>query len=375
MTKKELLQLINECIQEHNTLNEGVILGTYDIAKNIVDKFKKFYTSKNLNNDLIQYLGKHNKKFKNITTIANIKLSPNDINYFAEFLNEKFFYNLTYTTGKYQFDNSEPLEISQYIKFLKTIQNKDKLNHILKNTKFINADTPVPINISIRGENVIGSLKSPPYYYNVAESTILINVNEVFLKQNKQNKQLKQLIDPYEIDYRELTDYLDHELIHFFQYLRTLKNMSDVNKFINNKEIKLMKQQKPSYLNISDEQYAKNVDYYNDKFELMTQSKEIINSFLKKEINKYHKKYPNYSINDIKNAILQGLKTDVSSNKSSYFLNTYIKIFRFINYLTPSNKKKFFTYLYKYLTQSDYSQYLDNPSSPSTTTTKQQPIN
>lgn len=368
MTKKELLQLINECIQEHNTLNEGVILGTYNIAKNIVDKFKKFYTSKNLNNDLIQYLGKHNKKFKNITTIANTKLSPNDVHYFAEFLNEKFFDNLTYINGRYQFDNSEPLEISQYIKFLKTIQNKDKLNHILKNTKFINADTPVPIKISIRGENVIGSLSSLPYS-NVAESTILINVNEVFLKQNK------QLIDPNEIDYRELIGTLDHELIHFFQYLRTLKNTSDVNKFKNNKEIKLMKQQKPSNLNISDEEYAKNVDYYNNKFELMTHSKDIINSFLKKEIGLYLKYHPNLSIDDIKNAILQGLKTDVSSNKSPYFLNTYIKIFSILYYLTPSNKKKFFTYLYKYLTQSDYSQYLDNPSSPSTTTTKKEPIN
>lgn len=336
MTKKELLHLINKCINDHNNLNEGAIKGTRTIAKNIVDKFKKFYTASNINKDIIDYIANNtkspNKNFfknnvKNLSTDATFIIG--DAYALSDFLNEKFF---------------------------------DKL--------YPN-DSPLPIKIVPTDKHIAAFHKD---YNEKNDGYIEINIFKYLLSVKKgQAFNLyapHAFIEPKKIDYNHLINTLEHELIHYEQHLRANVKDGDLRHGINDKEIRLMKQSQPTIQRgESLLTYNNRVDYYNTKVEIMAHAKNTASRYIQNYINISKSQYPNYSNQELKAFIL---KQPITSN--------YIKkAFPEIRYLTPSSKKLFLKYLGEYLQSDNISDYIDNPSpntsSPQSITSIKPPVN
>lgn len=343
MTKKELKQLIKECVSEI-ILSDAIItkgkdhnLSYKEISKNVIDKFKTFYSNPNTFNKLHDYLYKNAKSFKSYYKNLNYKtqIAIADLSVIADFLNENFFDKLV-IGGMWRYWDDPNFQ-----------SNKQK------DTKYFDqflkgGDSPVPIKM----EDIPigdGAYSVPKGSDNFKTGYIALNIKRTILKYDKTNDDAfsmsYNLIKPEDVDYNELEKTIEHELIHFEQHRRSNKSAltvlgdnpaqgknidPEMKYMINNIPNDIEKLYK-SEMDYNDDWYVNQLNYFNKKAELMPHAKNTIQKY--EQVLK--QKYPN-----------QPISKEIIEKEP---INKYVlSLFPQYRFLTPSNKKKYLNYLYQY---------------------------
>jgi len=354
MTKKELKEIIKECILESSLekCNEGVIVNAQDSADNIIEKFKYFYKSPNTLSLMEDYIKKNSKAIFNRKTFklnTNTILSMSDLKTVADFLNKEFFDKLV-VGGLWRWFDPE---------FKKNFGNEDYMDKFYKG-----GETPVPIKMTMlpHPHRAQYSLKNLIDTHHLG--SIQISVNEYFAKFNEEQSNEMEIscyniIDPKDINYNDLRDSIEHELIHFQQHLRTNKAAGILFKQYKkldpktgkevhvNKEISVMKITQPTKLkDETSEFYNDQIDYFNTRYELMPHARNVSSKYIEYILKT---KYPTTA--------LSGEQVKQIMLKEPVNTKLVLELFPQYRFLTPSNRKKYLKYLYQYIQQIKYKSY------------------
>jgi len=327
VTKKELKKLIRTCLYEvYLNIDEGAILNVQDTAEKIVKKFKKFYI------DSEDTLAKQNP--------FDDEYEKESINKLGEWINSNFFFKL-------------------------------KIASLPRDKQETTTDTPIPILFDELNTGVAGVYRSS-LTKKASEGIIILN-SIVYLATKVKDSDKYKLIPPTKIDYDELSDTIEHELMHYEQHFRSGKQGSV---FFGNKnndpEVKQMlanKQNKPE--NLSDEEYEKNVNYYNKKIELNTHAKDIANNYAN-EWYKIAKKSERTFTSEQMKIIITSAFTNPQSDKNKDSVtarrdgtNMLMNLFSGYKYLTPKNRNKWWKYVHASLLGMNYKGVNEPPPLPS----------
>lgn len=297
MTRDNLKRLIQEYISEVQ-MDEGTILNMQDVAENVTDKFRSFYT-------------KFEPQLKKRYSYKRL-YSKNSIVELGELINGLFFKKLT------------------------------------------RKDTPIPILFSGDLPDSINAL------YDVSngganKSHILVNLYNFLTKKVDKKYNIRT---PDEIDYNLLMSFIEHELIHYEQHRRSGKKTfigSDYS-VIDEKdpEIKQMLIDMPTKdVDETDEEYTDRVKYYNKKIELNTHAKAVANRFVKYWSDLFAKQGRSYTADELKKAVTH-IFTDSQSPAGKAGFKLLKSIFKGYKYLTPKNRNKWWTHLYNSIMNMSY---------------------